>query len=130
MSNQTEQLFVEASRKKIRFESKRGFLLVEDLWDLKLEDLDAIAVNLNDKIEKLGKKSFIGKRTSATDTELSFEIVKYIIGVKIEEADARKTKAEKAAKKQHLLGLLEEKQNEELKSKSIDELKKLIAEQD
>ena len=38
-------LFVTAARKKFRFETSKGGLNTEDLFDLSLESLDAIAVN-------------------------------------------------------------------------------------
>jgi len=123
----TNTLFVIAARKKFRFETTKGHLVVEDLFDLSLESLDAIAVNLDKKIENGGKKSFIGKRdTSASENESKLEIVKFVIQAKLEEADARKTRAEKASQKEFLASLLEKKRMAQLEGLSIEEIQKQI----
>jgi hypothetical protein len=120
-------LFVTAARKKFRFETSKGGLNTEDLFDLSLESLDAIAVNLDKKVESGGKKSFIGKRdTSTSENESKLEIVKFVIQTKLEEAEARKNRAEKASQKEFLASLLEKKRMAQLEGLSIEEIQKQI----
>ena len=126
MSN-TSELFVLAAKRKYRFESGRGSVSVEDLFDCQLSTLDAIAVSIDDKIQKAGRKSFIGKRSASTgDDENRLEIVKFVIEQLQAEADARKTRAEKESQKAFLKGLLEKKQMEQLENLSAEEIQKQL----
>ncbi len=124
----TNELFVTASRKKYRFDSTRGQLNTEDLFDLSLTALDAVAVALDDKIQKAGRKSFVGKRTAATgDDENKLEIVKSVIEFKQTEDEARKTRVAKDSQKAFLSSLLEKKQMEKMESLSEEEIQKQLA---
>lgn len=121
-------MFEKASRMKLRYQTNRGVISVEDLWDLSLESLDAIAINLNKKLKESQTESFIKTKTKdTTELELKFNIVKHIIDVKLSEAEARKSAAEKRAKKQKLMDLIAKKQDAELEGKSVDELMKELA---
>ena len=118
-----------ATRKKLRFQSGRGPLSVEDLWDLKLPQLDTIAVAVDEEVANSPKKSFITTRSVANkEAELKLEILKHIIQVKLEEEEAKLKSIEKKEKKAKIMELLEQKQVESLTSKSEDELKQLLAE--
>lgn len=121
-------MFEKASRMKLRYQTNRGVISVEDLWDLSLESLNAIAISLNKKLKESQTESFIKTKTKdTTELELKFNIVKHIIDVELSEAEARKNAAEKRAKKQKLMGLIAKKQDAELEGKSVDELMKELA---
>lgn len=116
-------MFEKASRVKLRYSTNRGVLSVEDLWDLSLEQLDPIAINLNKRLKESQTESFIKTRTKDA-TELKFNIVKHIIDVKLQEQEERIVAAEKKAKRQKILDLMAKKQDAELESKSYEELAK------
>jgi hypothetical protein len=116
-------IFEKASKAKLRFSTSRGQLSTEDLWDLSLESLDQIAINVDKQIETSGTKSFIGKRsTKNAELELALELLKHIISVKLAEKDAKAKRAEKSAKVAELKALIAEKSVEELRGKSTQEL--------
>lgn len=118
-------MFVKASRLKLRFSTSKGLISVEDLWDLPLTALDTIAKNLNKEVKESAEESFIKMKTSAsTLATLRFEIVKYIIEVKLNEAEAAQKRAENKERKAQILALIAEKQNKELSEKSIADLMK------
>lgn len=121
------ELFVIAARKKFRFQSAKGFLTVEDLWDLSLAALDRIAVDLDEKITKLGRKSFIGRKTES-DTEVTqqLDVVKFVIETKMAENELAKVRADKLAQKAFLTGLLEKKKTEQLEGLSVEEIQKQL----
>lgn len=126
-TNNTNDLFIIAARKKFRFESSRGGLLTEDLFDLPLTILDNIAVALDEKIQKAGRKSFIEKRTaSTTDLESQLEIVKFVIETKQAEAEAKKARELKASQREFLVKLREEKQLKKLEGQSLEEIEAQI----
>lgn len=118
-------MFVKASRLKLKFDTSKGRISVEDLWDLPLTALDTIAKNLNKEVKESAEESFIKMKTSAsTLATLRFEIVKHIIEVKLNEAEAAQKRAENKERKAQILALIAEKQNKELSEKSIADLMK------
>lgn len=121
-------LFVTAAIKKYRFDTSRGQALTEDLFELNLESLDKIAVNLDEQIQKAGKKSFIGKRLDSTgELENKLEIVKFVIEYKQEKAEAAKNRAAKAEQKAFLLDLKRRKEVAALENLSTEEIDKQLA---
>jgi len=119
-------MFEIATRQKFRFPFK-GMIQVEDLWDLNVKQLDQIFKTLNAQVKQSSEESLLDIK-SAADEELSIkiDIVKYIVNVKIAEANTAKLSATKRQQKQQLLEILESKKSEDLKSKSVEELQKLI----
>lgn len=121
-------IFEKASRQQLRFNSSKGMLTTEDLWQLSLESLDSIAKTVNKKLKSDSEESFIGKRTkSNTESELQLDILKHIISVKLAEDEARKTRTERTAKIAQLKELATAKEGEELKGKSKQEILAMIA---
>lgn len=121
-------IFERASKQKLRFTTSKGLLSVEDLWDLSLESLDTIAVKIDKSLEDSGTKSFIGKKnTENTKLTLQLEILKHIIQVKLDEKERKARRVEKQAKLSQLQELYASKSNQELESKSREEIQKMIA---
>lgn len=123
-------IFEQATRMRIRFETSVGHISVEDLWSLPLTNqhskanLDEIAIGLDRALKDAGTTSFVKpSTTSNARLQLSFDIVKHIIDVKVAERDAAETRQANADKKQRLLSILESKELEALSSKSVDELR-------
>jgi hypothetical protein len=126
-----EAMFEKASRLKLRIPTNLGSLNAEDLWDLPLTsrnslDLDTVAKALHRSIKASEEESFITKTSKASETlQLRFDIVKYIIDVKMAEAEVEKTKSENKAKRQRILEIVAAKQNKELEDKPLAELLEL-----
>lgn len=120
-------VFMNATRKKYRFSTAKGNLTTEQLWDLPLESLDEIWQKINATIEDASRTSLLSVRSNK-NVELTekAEAVKAIVEYKLaaaEKADkARQTKAEK----ERILNIIAAKQEQELASMSIDELKKRL----
>ena len=130
-------MFEKASRLKLRFDTARGQLSVEDLWDLPLQSpAGKPAVNLDDVAKALYKTlkesdaglSFVTPATKSDDvTALKFELVKHVIAIKLAEQEAALKAKSNAEKKQQLLGLIAQKEVEQLAGNSLDDLKALAA---
>ena len=119
-------MFERAVREKTRF-NFRGSISVEDLWDLSLTNLDKIYGELESELEKLPKKSLLSNNSEQRDDiEFKQSIIAYIVTVKQSEIEDNAQKAEKAAKKQKLLAIIESKQNESYNNMSIEELTALV----
>lgn len=124
----TINLFELATRKKYRFQTSKGFLSVEELWDLSLTSLDAIARAINKELKATAEESFISTNpTGSRELAYKLELLKHIIGVKMDEQAAAKTRAERRAQLDALKEALARKKDEELGGKSSEELSKMIA---
>ena len=123
-----EEMFIRASRKKIRFPYK-GAASVEDLWDLPVTELDKIYKLLNAEAKKAQEESLLETK-SDEDEKLTVQIgiVKYIVSVKLEEKKAAEAEKERKKQKQKIMSILASKQDEALKDKSIEELEKMLNE--
>lgn len=124
-------IFETAARKKLRFDSPKGLLSVEDLWDLPLTSksgsLDTIACQLFKQLKSDDSVSFVtaAKKSDAT-VQLKFDVVKHVIDVRVAERDAAVVAAQKADKKQIILNILAQKEGEALSQASPEELRKML----
>lgn len=121
-------LFEEATRKSYRFPFK-GMISVEDLWVLTPRDLDSIFKKLNAQVKQVKEESLLKFETEEDkDLKNKIDIVKHIVQVKINEANARQKEHEMIEKKQQILEILSTKENEELHNKSPEELRSMLDE--
>lgn len=127
-------MFEKAVRTKLRFESNKGLLTVEDLFDLPLTshsgraNLDDIAKSLHKKLKSGDDVSFVLKdKKSDESTQLAFDIVIHVIKVKMDEAEEARKLSENRDRKQQLMAIIAQKESEQLAGKDLDELKKLVA---
>jgi len=124
-------MFEKASRLKLRFETNKGSISVEELWEMPLKgksgfSLDDVAKSLNKRIQDTQQESFVDQKNEGNKIlELMFEIVKHIIKVKLSEQRDRELEHLKKSKIQELDLLIEEKQKEGLREKSIEELEEI-----
>lgn len=130
---ETSTMFESASRLKLRFDSPRGAITVEDLWDLPLSaptanraSLDAIAMGLQRDLRDTAEiTSFVSPTkvdAGRAGLELMLEIVKYVISVRLAERDAKKAAEDRGKKKERILELIAQKQDAALAGQSVDEL--------
>ena len=125
-------IFQQASRLKLRFDSNKGLLSSEDLWDLPLtstvnrDNLDDIAKKLYKQLKDSNTESFVVKAVKTDEVlQLKFDIVKTIIDIKVAEAEKATVAREAKEKKQRILALIAQKQDEQLAGTSLEELQKL-----
>jgi hypothetical protein len=123
-------LFKIAVKNKYRFIYK-GVQTVEDLWDLSVEELDKIYKTLKTKQKSEAEESLLAT-TSKEDKELNnkIEIIKTIVADKLSDKEKSIKAAERRAKNRRILEIMADKQEDELKSKSLDELKAMLESDD
>lgn len=129
----SEQNLIElAVRKKLRFESTKGHLTVEQLFDLPFNsksgcDLQNVATVCNEEVKACGEVDFVGTAKPVAKTaQLKLDVVKYVIATKQNEHAVALSENQKAAEKQRLMGLLSRKKDEELEGKSAEEIQAMI----
>lgn len=123
-----KNLFEIATRNRYRFNYK-GVMTVEDLWSLRVEDLDAIFKALNRQKKTADEDSLLATK-SAEDTELAnkIELVKYIVSVKLAEAADRVSAAEKKAQRDKIMEIVAKKKDKALEDMDIEDLMKKLEE--
>jgi len=125
-------LFEVATKKKLRFVTRKGNLTAEDLWDLPLTSktnasLDNLAKSLNKEIKESAEESFVEAKSAVSkDLETKFAIVKRVIEVRLESANKMKLAHKAKEKREQILRLIADKENDALAGKSIEELKALL----
>lgn len=125
-------MFDKATRLKLRFETTRGFLSTEDLWDLPLTstrgpNLDDIAIAADKAVKESAHGSFVLHPAKADELlQLRFDIVKAVIDFRLAENEAEKTALDRKAKKEKVLEILARKQDAALETMSEEDLRKMI----
>lgn len=122
-------IFEQATREMVRFDTPVGQCTTEDLWTLPLTsktgraNLDEIAVGLHGKLQTIATMSFVTERkTDDNMNQLKFDVVKHIIDVRLEENKQATLMAANKEKKQQILSIITQKQNEQLAGSSLEEL--------
>lgn len=119
--------FKEASKLKLKFQTNKGLLTTEQLWDLTVVELDVLAVELDDKYKNSKSKSFIERRSSKNaGIKLQFDIVYEVLVTKQEEEAAATQAKEDKEHNKRIIELIAEKKDGELKTKSIKELEAMM----
>ena len=127
-------IFEKAAKGKYRFNSMKGNLSVEDLYDLPLTSaqgvsLDGLAIDVNREIKATEEESFVSENKPNTILAAKFDILKHIIKAKIEEIESAKLAAGKKAKKAELVGILAEMEAAALRTDNDPAaIRKMIAE--
>lgn len=126
------EIFEKATRLKITFPF-RGTISLYDLWDLKLEELDALYRSLNKQtqVSAAEGEGLIRTRKSKEDSilELKKEIVKHVFSVLSDEKDKKVAQVARKARQQEILSVITKKKGEALEGKSLEDLEKLYAEE-
>ena len=93
-------MFEKSSRLKLRFETDRGNVSVEDLWDMPLTSrattsLDDVAKQLHRSLKENEEESFVIEKSGANEMlEMKFSVVKHVIKVRLAEQAASENAAE------------------------------------
>lgn len=123
-----KNLFEIATRNRYRFNYK-GVMTVEDLWSLRVEDLDAIFKMLNRQKKTADEDSLLATK-SAEDQDLAnkIDIVRYIVSVKLAEAADRVSATEKKAQRDKIMEIVAKKKDKALEDMGIEDLMKKLEE--
>ena len=122
-------IYQKAAATKLRFKTANGAISTEDLFDLPLSsknemNLDTVAKTVHAALKAEEEGSFVNKTSNPRkdQLELAMEIVKDVIRIKQEEANAKADIAAKAAKREQLLRALERNQEQALAGMTVDQL--------
>jgi len=126
-------MYKQAAQLKLRFDTPKGVLSVEQMWDLTKDELAQVAKKLRKKIKDTAKSddeelTFLEEKQSPAQKEdtLRFNIVKDIYTTKVAAEKESLEEAQKRQKNQKILELIARKQDQELEGKSIEELQAML----
>jgi uncharacterized HAD superfamily protein len=125
-------IYKEATRRKLRFATNKGPLSSDDLWDLSLKSLDALAVDIDGRVTA-GRKTFLAdedvKQTAASQEDaLRLSILKDVIETRQAETKAAREATTKRSQIEFFETLLQQKLTQSLNELSEEEIRKRIAE--
>lgn len=127
-------MFEKVVRMKLRFDSPQGALSAEDLWDLPLTstrgraNLNEVAKAIARQLKTEGEEDFVNPKSGADDIlQLKLDTVKHVIQVRQAENEAERSATDRKEKKARLLELIARKQDQQLESKSMEELQEMVA---
>lgn len=124
-----EANFETATRRKLRFQTTKGNLSIEDLWDVPLTVLDEAYKGLSRQIRDAEDDSLLSKKDSgAEEASLKRDLVKHVVQVRQAEATEKTARAARRAQAARVRELIAQKNDEALAGKSTDELNALLAE--
>ena len=126
-------MYKQAVMLKLRFETPKGLLTVEQLFDLSMTDLSTTIKKVNALIKKEQATdddlSFLeGVDTTETQNSLRFRILKDVYLTKKDARDAAALDFEKKQRNQRIAEIIAKKKDEALENKSIEELEKMLEE--
>jgi hypothetical protein len=126
-------MFDTVTRNKVRFNTNKGMVTVEDLWDMPLQaknnfDLDTVAKAIAADIRKNDEDSFIATATKSSVADvLKLDVVKHIIAFKIAENAMKNDRIANQARRAQLQSALADKSEDALKDMSVAELEAEMA---
>ena len=127
-----EKMWIEALSKKLRFEYK-GLISIEDLFDLSLNELDEIYRKLKkelDEYKQYSEDSLLSKDDEKDETseelQLKIDVVTAVFNHLKKQQEELQRKIALQNQRDKILGIIADKQDEELSNKSISELKELL----
>ena len=119
-------MYKKAIKLKLRFETSRGMLSVEQLWDLSQDELASIIRNLKELLRKDSddELDFLENPTTKADEliKLQFDIVKDVYLDKKSAIETEQKQSENKIHNQKILELIKRKQDSDLGELSIEEL--------
>lgn len=126
-------IFEQATRQGFRFETTKGLLNVEDLWNLPLTsntgraNLEEIARDLQKKLNDTAV-SFVSDTSPVNEVyQAQFNIVLHIINAKLTERKAAQDAMAIREKKQKILAIIEQKQDQALTAASLEDLQAMLS---
>lgn len=126
----SDNIFIQASRLRLRFPSVQGLLTMEDLWQLPLRtdnprkaSIEEVGARLLTQQQHLAGRSILKSRNTNPENQrvdLAVEVVSYIADVLETEEDNRVASKARADEAARLDALIREREGREL---PLDELK-------
>lgn len=126
-------MYKQAAQLKLRFETPKGVLSAENLFDLSMTDLSTTIKKVNALLKKEqttdNELAFLeGTDIVESQNSLRFKILKDVYMTKKDARDAAALDYEKKQKQQRIAEIIAKKKEEALENMSIEELEAMLKE--
>lgn len=126
-------MYKQAAQLKLRFETPKGVLSVENLFDLSMTDLSTTIKKVSAQLKKEqttdNELAFLeGTDIVESQNSLRFKILKDVYMTKKDARDAAALDYEKKQKHQRIAEIIAKKKEEALENMSIEELEAMLKE--
>ena len=125
-------MYKRASQLNLKFNTPVGMASLQQLWTVSVNDLKSAVTDAYKVLNKANSKEldFLQDFEQAASEEetLTYEILKDVYITRREAAKAKQNERERKEKEQKLLEILAEKKESSLRSKSEEEIKKMLEE--
>ena len=126
-------MYKQAAQLKLRFETPKGVLSAENLFDLSMTDLSTTIKKVNAQLKKeqtTDNELALVEGTDVVESQnsLRFKILKDVYMTKKDARDAAALDYEKKQKKQRIAEIIAKKKEEALENMSIEELEAMLKE--
>jgi hypothetical protein len=116
-------MYKEGLELKVRFQTTKGLLSIEDLMDLDKKELNTVVIDLEEKYEASKGKSYLRIKTKKDKTlKLMFDIALDILNTKLDKEEDSAAETAIKAEEQRILGLIENKKLEAEGELTIEQL--------
>jgi len=120
-------MYKKAAKQKLRFNTPKGLLPAEDLFDFTLADLNVIAKEVNRTLKDLKEESFIEVVSKEAKVhELKLKILKDVIATKMADSVKADKALEAKGQKQKILEAMTRKKDSDLGELSLEDLQKML----
>ena len=121
-------MYEKALRLGLRFPSPKGEATTEELFQLSLKELDETYRTLHKQLQEKKEVSLLAKPAKGIENlELMIEIVTDVVNKLQKEKEEKAITAERRKKKERIMSLINEKNDEALSAKSIEDLEAMLA---
>lgn len=118
-------MFEKVCRLKLRYQSPKGNLSTEDLWDLSTGELNILAKKFNKELKEAKEEDFLEERNKEdTILQLKFDVVLHVLKTKKKEIEEANEAHKRRAKRNKLLEILAKKQDNALENMSEEDILK------
>ena len=122
-------LYKKANKTKLRFETSKGILSTEQLWDLPVATLNELAVSLDEQYKDSGGKSFIPNQTTTPKDKtikLQLDVVIDILESKVKDQEKASKANETRLHNKRIAELIEKRKEGDMENLTVEELEKMI----
>ena len=122
--------YKKAIRLKLRFQTSKGLLTIEQLWGLTLTELKNLIISLHETLKKVPSEDLAFLETESvteeSEDQIRFDIAVDVYKTKQQESKDSRDEAARKAHNQHIAEIIAEKEEAELRNKSVEELRAMM----